>query len=57
MKLRLDPVLGLKRFRTVAMTMGGIEPLRRIQTGQFNLRSVRLKDRRAPTVCNAVLAA
>jgi transposase-like protein len=56
-KLRLDPMLGLKRFRTAAIMIGGIELLRRIHTGQFNLRSVRLKDRRAPAVCNAVLAA
>jgi transposase-like protein len=56
-KLRLDPMLGLKRFRTAAIIVGGIELLRRIHKGQFNLRSVRLKDRRAPAVWNAVLAA
>ena len=56
-KLRLGPMLGLKRFRTAAITIGGIELLRRIHKGQFNLRSLRLKDRRAPSVWNAVLAA
>ena len=56
-KLRLDPMLGFKRFKTAAIMIAGIELLRRIQKGQFNLGRLRLKDRRAPSVWNAVLAA
>jgi len=56
-KLRLGPMLGLKRFRTAAIIVGGIELLRWIHKEQFDLRSSCLKDRRAPAVWNAVLAA
>jgi transposase-like protein len=56
-KLRLGPMLGLKRFRTAAVTIAGIELLRRIRKGQFNLGRLRLKDRSTPAVWNAVLAA
>ncbi len=55
-KLPLGPMLGLKRFRTAAIIIGGIESLRRIHKGQFNLRSFHLQGRRAPSVWNAVLA-
>jgi hypothetical protein len=50
-------MLGFKRFRTAAVTIAGIELLRRIHKGQFNLGSLRLKDRSTPAVWNAVLAA
>jgi transposase-like protein len=56
-KLRIGPMLGFKRFRTAAIVIAGIELLRRICKGQFNLGRLRLKDRRAPAVWNAVLAA
>jgi transposase-like protein len=56
-KLRIGPMLGFKRFRTAATTIAGIELLRRIHKGQFNLGSLRLKDRSTPAVWNAVLAA
>ena len=56
-KLRLGPMLGFKRFRTAAVTIGGIELLRRIHKGQFMLGKLRLKERNAPAVWNAVLAA
>ena len=56
-KLRIGPMLGFKRFRTAAVTIAGIELLRRIHKGQFNLGSLRLKDRSTPAVWNAVLAA
>ena len=56
-KLRIGPMLGFKRFRTAAITMAGIELLRRIRKGQFNLGWRRLQDRRAPVVWEAVLAA
>ncbi len=56
-KLRIDPMLGFKQFRTAAVTIAGIELLRRIHKGQFNLGTLRLKDRSMPAVWNAVLAA
>jgi transposase-like protein len=56
-KLRIGPMLGFKWFRTAAITIAGIELLRRISKGQFNLARLRLQDRRAPAVWNAVLAA
>ena len=56
-KLRIDPMLGFKRFRTAAITIAGIELLRRIHKGQFNLDRLFLRDRSVPSVWNAVLAA
>jgi transposase-like protein len=56
-KLRIGPMLGFKRFRTAAITIAGIELLRRIHKGQFNLGMLRLKDRSTPAVWNVVLAA
>ncbi len=56
-KLRIDPMLGFKGFRTAAITITGIELLRRIYKGQFNLGRLRLKDRSTPAIWNAVLAA
>jgi transposase-like protein len=56
-KLRIGPMLGLKRFRTAAIVIAGIELLRRIRKGQFNLARLRLKDKPAPAVWDAVLAA
>ena len=56
-KLRIAPMLGFKWFRTAAITIAGIELLRRIHKGQFNLGGLRLKDRSTPAVWNAVLAA
>ena len=56
-KLRIGPMLGFKRFRTAKVTIAGIELLRRIHKGQFSLGGLRLKDRSAPAVWSAVLAA
>lgn len=56
-KLRIGPMLGFKRFRTAAVIVAGIELLRRIRKRQFNLGRLRLRDRRAPAVWDAVLAA
>ena len=56
-KARIGPMLGFKRFRTAAVTIAGIELLRRIRKGQFNLRRLRLNGRGAPAIWNAVLAA
>ena len=56
-KARIGQMLGLKRFRTAAVTIAGIELLRRIRKRQFNLRRLRLNGRGAPAIWNAVLAA
>jgi len=56
-KLRIGPMLGFRRFRTATTTIAGIELLRRIQKGQFNLDRLLLKDRSTPAIWNAVLAA
>jgi len=55
-KLRIGPMLGLKLFRTTAITIAGIELLSRIQKGQFNIGRLRL-DRSASDIWNVVLAA
>jgi hypothetical protein len=56
-KLRIGLMLGFKRFRAAATTIAGIELLRRIHKGQFNLGRLRLKDKTTPAIWNAVLAA
>ena len=56
-KLRIGPMLGFKWFRTAAITIAGVELLRRIHKGRFHLRALRLKDRTAPVIWNAALAA
>jgi transposase-like protein len=56
-KLRIGPMLGFKWFRTAAVTIVGIELLRRIHKGQFKLDGLCLKDRTTPAIWNAVLAA
>jgi len=56
-KARIGPMLGFKRFRTAAVIIAGIELLRRIRKGQFNLRRLRLNGRGAPAIWNAVLVA
>ncbi len=49
-KLRISPMLGFKRFTTAAITIAGIERLRRLHKGQVNLSRLRHRDRRAPAV-------
>ena len=56
-KLRIGPMLGFKWFRTAAITIAGVELLRRIHKGQFDLRSLRLKDRTGSAIWKAALAA
>ncbi len=56
-KLRLGPRLGFKRFSNAAITIAGIELLRRIQKGQFNLSRLPLEGQTTPAAWNAVLAA
>ena len=57
MKLRLGPMLGFKNFRRAATTIAGIELIHRIRKGQFKLGKLRIKDKTAPAIWNAVLAA
>jgi transposase-like protein len=56
-KSRIGPMLGFKRFKNAAVTIAGIELLRRIRKGQLSLGRLRLRDRRAPAVWEPVLAA
>ena len=56
-KLRIGPMLGFKQFSTATITIAGVELLRRIHKGQFNLGRLRLKGGSTPAVWNAVLAA
>jgi transposase-like protein len=56
-KLRIGPMLGFKRFRTAAITIAGIELSRRIQKGQFNLRTLHPDAHNAPVAWDAALAA
>ena len=56
-KLRIGPMLGFKWFSTAAIVIAGIELVRRIHKGQFNLGRLRLKDRSTSAIWNAVLAA
>ncbi|WP_034996134.1 IS6 family transposase [Beijerinckia mobilis] len=56
-KLRLGPMLGLKRFWSAKITIGGIELMHRIRKGQFKIGKLRIKGKTAPEIWNAVLAA
>src|ERR1700689_5670750 len=55
--LRIGPMLGFKWFTTAAIVIAGIELLRRIHKGQFNLGGLRLKGRSTRAVWHAVSAA
>ena len=56
-ELRLGPMLGFKNFRRAATTIAGIELIHRTRKGQFKLGKLRIKDKTAPEIWNAVLAA
>ena len=56
-KLRLDPMLGLKSFRRETIAIAGIELMHRIRKGQFELARLRFNGKTAPEIWNAVLAA
>jgi transposase-like protein len=56
-KLRIGPMLGFKQFATAAITIAGIELLRRIRKRQFNLSGLYLTDQSTPATWNAVLTA
>jgi transposase-like protein len=47
-------MLGVRRFRSAATTISGIELMHRIHKGQFNLATLDLKDTAIPAVWNAV---
>ena len=50
-------MLGFKRFRNAAITISGVELMRRIRKEQFNLARLRIKDATAPAIWKAVLSA
>jgi transposase-like protein len=56
-KSRTRSMLGFKSFDCAAITIAGIELLRRIRKRQFALGRLRLKNQTAPAVWNAVLPA
>jgi transposase-like protein len=56
-KSRTRPMLGFKRFSSAAITIAGVELLRRIYKKQFSLRRLHLKEHAPPILWNAVLAA
>jgi transposase-like protein len=56
-KSRTRPMLGFKNFESAAITIAGIELLRRIHKGQFTLDRLRFNGQAAPAIWNAVLAA
>jgi transposase-like protein len=56
-KSRTKAMLGLKRFRSAATTIAGIELMHRIRQVQFNLATLDLKETTTPTVWNTVLSA
>jgi putative transposase len=55
-KSRTNAMPGLKRFRSAATTISGIELTHRIRKGQFDLTEPGLKEVTAPAVWNAVLS-
>ena len=55
-KSRTRPILGFKNFFSAAITIAGVEPLRRIHTDQFAVTSLRIKSQAAPALWKAVLA-
>jgi transposase-like protein len=56
-KSRTRPMLGFKNFQSAAITIAGVELLRRIHKDQFALSRLRIKGQAAPAIWNAVLAA
>ena len=56
-KARTGPMLGFKGFKTASITLAGIELMRRIYKGQFNIGKLRFEGTTTPAIWNAVLAA
>ena len=50
-------MLGFKKFRRAGTTIAGIELMHRIRKDQFKLGKLRIKDKTAPEIWNAVLTA
>jgi transposase-like protein len=56
-KARTGPMLGSNRFNAAAITLAGIELLRRIYKRQFDLSKLRITGGTAPEIWNRVLEA
>jgi transposase-like protein len=56
-KSRTRPMLGFKNCESAAITIAGVELLRRIHKDQFALNRLHIKGQAAPAIWNAVLAA
>ena len=56
-KFRTSPMLAFKNFESAAVTIGGVELLRRIHKNQFALSQLAIKGQTAPAIWNSVLAA
>ena len=57
MKQRIAVMIGLKRFTNAAVTITGIELMRRIRKGQCALARLGVQSQVVPTIWNAVLIA
>jgi transposase-like protein len=56
-KSRTRPMLGFKTFESAAITIAGVELLRRIHKDQFALNQLQITHQAAPAIWNAVPAA
>ena len=56
-KSRTDPMLGFKNFDCAAITLAGVELLRRIRKNQFAIGRLLIKDQTPSAIWSAVLAA
>ena len=56
-KSRTRPMLGFKNFKSAAITIAGVELLRRIHKDRFALNRLQIQGQAAPAIWNAVLAA
>ncbi len=57
-KQRLYPMLGFKNFGNAAVTVSGIEMVRKIRKGQYDTSAVTVREgTRVPRMWDAVLAA
>jgi transposase-like protein len=56
-KSRTKVMLGLKRLKSAATTIPGIELMHRIRKGQFNPATLDLKDAAMPIILNVVISA
>jgi transposase-like protein len=52
-----NPMLGFKRFRNAAVTIGGIELAHKIKKGQFDISGLGVDKGKVPQAWEAVLAA